>query len=205
MLRNSSTEAPVATESKQGKKKSPTKAPPKKGERPSQRLKRSFSSAKRTEGASSEKPITLSVKEEDSEENEPIAKRLKKRGTSEPTPAAKETSPSSSATSESSDVPSPPPSPAHTSPPPRTQQPSPRQQQGGGMKETDAALATEEQVAEQEAQPQKKPDKGKAILVESPKKKKPTVPRKISLGGPFSCPIIRPDTSRDEAIARALA
>ncbi|XP_061350184.1 uncharacterized protein LOC133295374 [Gastrolobium bilobum] len=141
-------EAPVATESKHDKKKSPAKAPPRKGERSSQRLKRTFSSTKRPEGASSEKPITLSDKEEDSEDNEPIAKRLKIGGTSKPTPAAKETFPSSSATSDSSDVPSPPPSPAHSSPPPRTQQPSPRKQQGEEIKETDAAPAAEEQVVE---------------------------------------------------------
>ncbi|XP_061363639.1 uncharacterized protein LOC133307198 [Gastrolobium bilobum] len=198
-------EAHVATESKQGKKKSPVKVLPRKGVCSSQRLKRSSSSTKRPEGASSEKPITLSDKEEDSEDNEPIAKRLKTEVTSKPTSTAKETSPSSSATSDSSDVSSPPPSPAHSSLPPRTQQPSPRQQQGEGIKETDTAPAAEEQVAEQEAQPKKKLDKGKEILVESPKKKKPTVPRQICLGGPLSCPIIRPDTSGDEAIARALA
>ncbi|XP_061364401.1 uncharacterized protein LOC133307862 [Gastrolobium bilobum] len=169
-------EASVATESKQGKKKSTAKAPPRKGERFSQRLKISFSSTKRPEGASSEKPIV-----------------------------GWETSPSSSATPESSDVLSPPPSPSHSSPPPRIPQPSPRQQQGERIKETDAAPAAEEHVAEQEAQPQKKLDKGKGIQHESPKKKKPTAPKKIILGGPLSCPIIRPDTLGDEAIARALA
>ncbi|XP_061361130.1 uncharacterized protein LOC133305013 [Gastrolobium bilobum] len=183
-------EAPVATESKQCKKKSPAKAPPRKGKRSSQRPKRSFRSTKGTEGVSYEKPITLSEKEEDSEDNEPIAKRLKKGGTSKPTPTIRETSPSSSATSESSDVPSPPTSLVHSSPPPRPQQPFPKQQQGYVIKETEVALAAEEQVAEQEAQPQKKTDKGKGILVESPKKKKPNAPRQIT---------------GDEALARALA
>ncbi|XP_061372556.1 uncharacterized protein LOC133315029 [Gastrolobium bilobum] len=168
-------EAPAATESKQGKKKCPAKAPPRKGERSSQRLKITFSSIKRPEGPSSEKPITLSDKEGDSEDNEPVAKRLKTEGTSKSTPATRETSSSSSA-SNSSDVPSPPPSPAHSSPPLVIQQPFPRQQEGEGMRETDAAPAVQEQVAEQ-----------------------------LSLGGPLSCPIIRPDTSGDEAIARALA
>ncbi|XP_061336771.1 flocculation protein FLO11-like [Gastrolobium bilobum] len=195
-------EAPAATKSKQGKKKSPAKAPLRKGERSSQRLKRTFCSTKRPEGASSKKPITLSDKEGNSEDNEPISKRLKTGGTSNP--ATRKTSPSSSATS-SSIVPSPPPSTAHSSPPPVTQQPSPRQQEGEGMKETDAAPAAEEQVAEQEAQPQKNLDKGKGILVESPKMKKPIVPRQLSLGGPLSCPIICPDTSGDEAIVRSLA
>ncbi|XP_061363986.1 uncharacterized protein LOC133307490 [Gastrolobium bilobum] len=130
-------EALVAVESKHGKKKSPAKSPPRKGERSSQRLKRTFSSTKKPEGASSEKPITLSEKEEDNEDNEPIAKRLKQRGTSKP--AEKRVSPSSSATFEYSDVPSPPPSPAH----PPTSHPSPRQQQGEEIAEIEAALAAE--------------------------------------------------------------
>ncbi|XP_061360415.1 uncharacterized protein LOC133304392 [Gastrolobium bilobum] len=123
---------------------------------------------------------------------------------SKSTSAAKETSLGSSTTT-FSDVPSPPPH-AHSSPAPITPQPSPRQQQGEERTEIEAAPAAETPVAEQEAQPQKKTNIGKGILVESPKKKKkPSVLRQISLGGPLSYPVIRPDTSRDEALDRALA
>ncbi|XP_061361981.1 uncharacterized protein LOC133305757, partial [Gastrolobium bilobum] len=196
-------DAPIATESKQGKKKSPAKSSPRKGERSSQRLKRTFSSTKKAKGASSEKPITLSDKEEERDDNEPLAKRLKGGRTSVPKPAAKETSRSSSATI-FSDVPSPP--PAHSPPTPITPQPSLVQQQGEERIEKEAAPAAETSVAEQKAQPQKKNNKGKGILVESPKKKKkPSVPRQISLGGPLLYPVNRPDTTGDEALARALA
>ncbi|XP_061374256.1 uncharacterized protein LOC133316513, partial [Gastrolobium bilobum] len=172
-------DALVATDGKQGKKKSPAKPPPRKGERSSQRIKRK------------------------SEDNEPLAKRLKIGRKSAPKLAAKETSPSSS-DSTFSDIPSPP--PAHSPLQQITPQPSPRQQQGEGQKDKEAAPAAETPVVEQEAQPQKKDDKGKGILVESPKKKaKPSIPRQISLGGPLLYPINRPDTTGDEALARALA
>ncbi|XP_061376229.1 uncharacterized protein LOC133318250 [Gastrolobium bilobum] len=169
---------PVATDGKQGKKKSPAKPPLRKGERSSQRIKR------------------------ESEDNEPLAKRLKAGRMSAPKPAAKEKSPSSS-NSTFSDIPSPP--PAHSPLQQITPQPSPRQQQGQGQKDKEAASAAETLVAEQEAQPQKKNDKGKWILIEPPKKKaKTTGHRQINLGGPLSFPVIRPDTSGDEALARAL-
>ncbi|XP_061355746.1 uncharacterized protein LOC133300440 [Gastrolobium bilobum] len=162
-------DASAATDGKQGKKKSPAKAPLRKGERSSQRLKRVLSS-NRPEGASSAKPITLSVKEEESEDNEPLAKSMKAGRMSAPKPAAKETSPSSS-DSTFSDIPSPPPS--HSPP---------------------------------KAQPQKKNDRAKGILIEPPKKKaKTTGPRQINLGGPLSYPVIRPDTSGEESLARTLA
>ncbi|XP_061366127.1 patellin-2-like [Gastrolobium bilobum] len=156
------------------------------------------------EGASSEKPITLSDRKEESDDNEPLAKRLKAGRTSASKPAAKETSPSSS-DSTFSDVPPPPSPPTHSSPPPILQ-PSSRQQQGEGRTEKEAVPAAETPVAEKEAQPQKKADRGKGILVEPlEKKKKPTGPRQINLGRPLSYPVILPDTSRDEAFARALA
>ncbi|XP_061362622.1 uncharacterized protein LOC133306331, partial [Gastrolobium bilobum] len=166
-------DAPVATDGKQGKKKSPAKPPQEKG----------------------------NVQE--SEDNEPLAKRLKIGRKSAPKLAAKDTSPSSS-DSTFSDIPSPP--PAHSPLQQITPQPSPRQQQGEGQKDKEAAPAAETPVVEQEAQPQKKDEKGKGILVESPKKKaKPSVPRQINLGGPLLYPINRPDTTGDEALARALA
>ncbi|XP_061357017.1 uncharacterized protein LOC133301407 [Gastrolobium bilobum] len=102
---------------------------------------------------------------------------------SAPKPAAKETSPSSS-DSTFSDIPSP--TPAHSPPQQITPQPSPRQQQGEGQKDKEAASAAETSVAEQE-------------------KAKTTGPRHINLEGPLSFPVICPDTSGDEALARALA
>ncbi|XP_061350560.1 uncharacterized protein LOC133295721 [Gastrolobium bilobum] len=197
-------DTPVAIESKQGKKISPAKDPPRKGERSSQRLKTTFSSTKKAEGASSEKPITLSDREEESDDNEPLAKRLTAGRTSASKPAAKETSPSSSDSTFSNVLPPPSP-PTHSSAPP-IPQPSSRQQQGEGRTEKEAAPAAETPVPEKEAQPPKKADRGKGILLEPlEKKKKPTGPKQINLGGPLSYHVIRPDTSGDEAFARALA
>ncbi|XP_061355827.1 uncharacterized protein LOC133300322, partial [Gastrolobium bilobum] len=127
-------------------KKSPAKPPPRKGKRSSQRIKRVLNS-NRPERASSAKPITLTDKEEESEDNEPLAKRLKAGRMSATKPAAKEMSPSSS-DSTFSDIPSPP--PAHSPPQQITPQPSPRKQQGEGQKDKEAASATETSVAEQE-------------------------------------------------------